>query len=252
MTSARAGATAKEPGTAVPSHVMEVEPECFEFLKAAYRLAHVAKDECISKVGELGTNFMIVNSGLLVVETSYPDDRFIPTQFVPPGRGFAPSHTPYAPTVFQMRAIVPSVVTLLPASVVYYACKLFPLFAQGFLASVLQRTNDGYLSHARTNHMPLEGQIAFFFWWLSMGEPLSSAKTKALPWKLPQQLLADFFGVSREEVSRKVTLLERQGHLEKLNDGYILHESITSTFKAYGEPSEPVSFIASGLLLREP
>lgn len=238
------------PSTLTPTVLAEAEPASFDYLRAHSSVVRVPKGEIAIQPGELGAHNLIVGSGLLMAEVPYPDEKFIPAQFIPPGRGFAPSHSPTAPSVFRISALADAEVVFVPNSVLFSACAQFPLFAQGMVASLLERTNDGYLGHARVRHMPLETQIAYLFWWLALLQPRLAPNTKLLPWKLPQRVLADFFGVPREEVSRKLGVLENLSHLKKLADGYVLYDSLELVFSEYGSPSAPVSFIKSGLTVK--
>lgn len=237
------------PFTAVPSHIGQIEPECFLYLKQHSTLKILKEGDFVCKMEQIGVDFVIVKSGLLVVEKLYPEDLVVPVQFVPPTRGFAPSPTPDAPAVFQMRALADSEVTCIPANTVYGACLKFPQFGQALVASVVQRTNDGYLAQARIAKMPPQAQIAHLFWWLAMEEPLQPDGSKYLPWKLSQQMLATYMGKAREEVNRKMKWLADEGHLRKAEKGYYLNASLKKLFDGYGEPSKPVAFIASGSAL---
>jgi CRP-like cAMP-binding protein len=232
---------------ATPTVLADAETECFYFLRQNSSLTFLAKGEVVTKHGELGESTLIVNSGLLVVEVPYPDNRFVPTQFVPPGRGFAPSHAPDSPSVFRIWALADAQVMFVPIQVLLTACGRYPLFAQGMVSTLLQRTNDGYLGHARVNHMPLTLQVAFLFWWLALLQPTKPGEDRVMPWKIPQQVLADFFGVPREEVGRKLKLLESKGNLRKVKTGYALAATLPEIFGEYGKPATPVSFIRSVL-----
>lgn len=230
----------------MPGSIEQITPACAAFLSERISRRQLKETEYFCKMGDLGVDFLIVDHGLLVVERVYPEDVVIPVQFVPPGRSFAPSATPATRAEFQIRALSAAQVTCFPSALIYETCLQFPQFAQALLASVVQRTNDGYLAQARMMHVPANAQLAHLLWWLTLSEPFERDGTKRLPWRLPQGLLANYLGIPREEVSRKFKSLQTLGHLEKRLDTFYLNESLLGLFKEYGAPSPPVSFIASG------
>ena len=245
------------PVSSVPNNINSVESGFAAMLRNSLGTFKLSKGDLFCDIGVTNCPLPIVRKGLLVVEVPYPNGEYFPTQFVTPQRAFAPSHGPAQPSVFRLRAISDCEGVSITHDAIYAAAHQFPAFGFGMISSMMQRLNDQYLAHARLNHMPLLSQLAYLFWWLVSAEPWveepsaslqqNAPRKKQVPWKIPQQMLADFFGVPREEVNRKLTLLEKQGFLYKTKEGYVLFEAISGLFAKYGEITPPIELFSSFL-----
>jgi hypothetical protein len=102
------------------------------------------------------------------------------------------------------------------------------------MVNLMQRGTQSYRTQARSSEMPLEARIALLFCELSSWVPPAADGTKVLPFKIPQGLLALYFGTTREGINRKLKELERGGLVTIQNGGYLLGAQLDSLFLTHG------------------
>lgn len=80
-----------------------------------------------------------------------------------------------------------------------------------------------------------EARLASLYWNLS--EPLEGGDRQVTA-KIPQAIIAEYLGISREEVSRKKSLLEKSGIVQERGRTLILDKSLPLIFSMFTETAE--------------
>ena len=99
-----------------------------------------------------------------------------------------------------------------------------PSFSLWVVRCMIRAQAQARFYRARLASLALETRIAFFYWSLSLPWSDADNSLEPNPWseqgrivrtKFSQHTLCSYFGVAREEISRKSQLLERAGYLLK-------------------------------------
>jgi CRP-like cAMP-binding protein len=220
----------------IPRTLKDAEPECLEFFSKRATIKSLKQGEVFVQVGDLDTAGALVREGMLVIEGLYPEGGFTPIRFVGPGHGTIPTYTPDVPSTARIRALVTSSVLVIPGSAVLEACQTWPRFSVGFTTNFARRLVYAQQVQARIAQMPLEAQISLLLWSLQRSATPESLAIRCVPFRIPQQILGQYFGVPREEVNRKLRHLESQDLLRKHNKGWLLSPWLTELFLKYGIP----------------
>jgi CRP-like cAMP-binding protein len=232
----------------IPKSLGEVSPDCLEYLLQHARSLECAKNTVLVEHGAPCEFTYIVNKGLFVVD--HPDApgqvRMAPSRFVRRGQVVPPTLCPMDKACYEVRAVTQGRVTQLPCATLWAACQEWPEMALGLLASSVARGVQEYQLRARRATASFDEYIATLLWALS--DPPDSHGARLLPYKIPQSLLARYFGRSREELSRHLSLFEKTGLIKKLSEGYLLFKEFEPTFDIDPRPGEPQEFLGSKLV----
>ena len=119
---------------------------------------------------------------------------------------------------------------------------MWPEFAVAMFQSSLLETAALQVSHARIAGLPLQIQIANLLWSLVPSQKITPEGEKQLHLKIPQQLLGDYFGVTREEANKKLKVLTTEGLIVKTDYGFLLTQDLRQLMVEQGGTTEPSSF----------
>lgn len=132
----------------------------------------------------------------------------------------------------------------MPCAAVVEACQTWPKFTLGLLESLNARLSQLYLSSSRMGRLPLEVQLDYLLWGLARASPEGCYDDRKLPYRVPQQLMRDYFGVPREQINRKMKTLEREGYWAKLDAGMTLRKGLVTLFTSNGPELAGEQFVA--------
>lgn len=104
-----------------------------------------------------------------------------------------------------------------------------PRFTMWLLKQALEENRQREFHKARQSTLSLEAKYAHLLW--TLAEP-AQAGCRRLTVKIPQQLMASYLDITREEVSRKKQMLERAGYLWQEPDGLVLSAQLPRLFQA--------------------
>lgn len=229
---------------------LEFTPEvaCIEYLLSKANRFTAKKGQIILKVGDLQPSSFVFREGVVVAETQSPEG-YIPTRFLSKGQGLAPLLSLSEPSFFQLRCLSACEYWKIETSAVVDACQTWPKFSLGFAASLIQRIAYMQLTQSRVVRLSLELQICFLFVSLGFKNVCSYIDEELyLPERIPQSLLAAYFGVSREEVNRKIKGLEKDGSLCPQGTGYLLTSTLLSKLAEITIPLPAPEFISSAIV----
>lgn len=102
-----------------------------------------------------------------------------------------------------------------------------PNLAQWAFEEMQSQTTARYAEALSADVYSLEALLAHLQWRLA--EPYIEGR-RLLSTRLPQSLMAEYFRISREEVSRKKQLLEKSGYIQETSQGVILDSLTPSLF----------------------
>ncbi len=205
-----------------------LKPETREQLARQARLVSLAKGEVLIETGMVNPPVFAVRSGLLALSHVQLGDVHTVTDFFMAQDLFVGSMSQDDVAPFEIRSVAPSVVVSWPMEPVMQAFAQNPEFSQWVMRYLVRRQARMHFHRARIACLPLEAQLAFFLW--SVSEPAREPGQRLVTVRIPQALLASYFGVTREEVSRKKALLEKAGYLHTVSEGLLLTEHLPVVF----------------------
>lgn len=133
-----------------------------------------------------------------------------PNSLVFPGYGFE------SPGVFDTVGVSPGFALIWPASEFKKVLGSNAVFSSRVLELVLNKRQQDAVHWVRARSCSLEKRLALFYWNLSDKQTDS---TRYFSNTISQKAIATFLGTSREEVSRKTSLLEKAGYLRIDEEG---------------------------------
>lgn len=229
---------------------LEFTPElaCIQYLLSKGKRFTAKKGQVLLKVGDLQPSSFVFREGVVVAET-LSEGKYLPTRFLSKGQGLAPLLSLAEPSIFQLRCLSTCEYWEIETSAVVDACQTWPKFSLGFAASLIQRIAYMQLTQSRIVRLSLELQICFLFVSLGFKNACTHIDEELyLPERIPQSLLAAYFGVSREEVNRKLKGLEKEGLLLPRDSGYILTSALLARLEAITIPLPAPEFISSAIV----
>ncbi|WP_162570994.1 MULTISPECIES: Crp/Fnr family transcriptional regulator [unclassified Variovorax] len=186
-----------------------------------------ARNEVVIPPGQLSPPVVALRSGLLVLSFTGDVEGGIASDFVRPLDVFSGSTRLRIFSSGTLSAVSASAAVLWPVEAFREALLSSADFAVWYLDGLERRLAHHYLHRARVVHLSGEAQYAYFLW--AMSEPTTDGR-RLMKVKIPQQLVASYLGVGREEVSRRKTLLEKTGHISQTSAGLELMDSIVHLF----------------------
>ncbi len=214
-----------------------LRPETREQLARQARLVSLAKGEVLIETGMVNPPVFAVRSGLLALSHVQLGDIQTVTDFFMAQDLFVGSMSQDDVAPFEIRSVAPSVVVSWPMEPVMQAFAQNPDFSQWVMRYLVRRQARMHFHRARIACLPLEAQLAFFLW--SVSEPARQPGQRLVTARIPQALLASYFGVTREEVSRKKALLEKAGYLHTTPEGLLLTEHLPVVFAMQTDAPAP-------------
>ena len=121
------------------------------------------------------------------------------------------------------------------------AMRQSPDFHFWVTSELLSRQRQIYFMRGRMNGIPLDVKLVYFFW--SMSEKLPDGR-RFFNGRIAQELLASYFLVTREEINRRIILLEKTGYYERTSSGaepagIFWSEACPTLFYLYTDMSTP-------------
>jgi CRP-like cAMP-binding protein len=216
--------------TGLPSAFLELPREYGELLADNTQVRNLANKECLAERGRPNPPIFLVRTGLLAVSPSADvENKPIVTDFVGPNNSLfvaATSSTDVSP--YEIHSIGSSTVLTWDIQVFRTVKNNCPKFSEWVFEHLVSGSAQHYLGRARAATQQLEAQLAYFYWTLS--EPIPDSDNRLLTAKIPQNYLGSYFGVPREEISRKKKLLEKTGYIETVDAGILLSSHVHALF----------------------
>lgn len=181
-----------------------------------------SKGEVVVQSGSLECCVLALRSGMLAVAYKGAKDA-VAADFIRRGEVYCSTVQEGVSSVGDVQALTASSVLLWPTEVFRGVLMEHPKFAMWYLETVQRRLSQQYYHRARIVQLSSDAQYAYFLW--SMSELLPDGR-RVVRTKIPQSMIASYLGITREEVSRRKTMLEKTGHIVRATEGLELLESL--------------------------
>ena len=226
----------------VPRTLKQVEPESIEFLVNQSVVKQLPEGAVFIEENSPCNDLIGIRSGLAVCEFLHPELGYVPFLFLTKNKVFMSGLTKGAPSTYQLRTITNATVNFISVTAFIDACATWPKLALCHAAHVIREANAAALSHARAVAMPLDLRLAFLMWDLVQPVDPHYKGDRNFPFFISQTLLAKYFGSPREEISRKLKLLQKKGLIVKHERGLRLLAELETELAPYGVvPPEPMT-----------
>lgn len=203
-------------------------------------LREASKGEILQLMGTAQPSVMIAKAGLLALRMRTGDSDPVIVEFVQQNELLVPTLDVAELTTLDVIAVTKSSIVTWPQATFLEVLKLCPEFACWVCQTISRRLNRQHFRVAHNATLSLEGQYAYFLWALS--RPATPGYRK-VPIKVSQQMLSAYFGVTREEVSRKKQLLEKAGYVTKdMHGDLLISDGIVSLFASRADSIPPAEF----------
>lgn len=138
-------------------------------------------------------------------------------------------------SIFEIVCICPGAYLEWPLDVFKSAVEADGSLGEWVLQQTFNKKQEMYLRKMRQYHFSLEALLASALWELS--EPFDEGH-RLVKEKVPQGVLASYLGMTREELNRRKSLLERAGYLEVVSQGLLLRTEVSTLFaQLHGSPA---------------
>lgn len=187
----------------------------------------------ISAAGQSAPAWVHVQKGVVGLRvTARQDEPAVWTDLLTPGQSWAfPQFGALGLSVVELVALTPCEVQVLPRPVYRELCRVSPHWTRAQLTLTQQALFRCQVRRA-VDSLPLESKLAYFWWALSSP---SSEGYRLFEGHIPQQILASFLKVSREEVSRKTQMLEKAGYLQVENRRVVVYPDVSFLLSFQGQ-----------------
>lgn len=233
-----------------PSSLPPVEVDCLDFLIRASSEASYPKSASLVAKGAPSEHLILVTEGLLVTECGGSSGELVPTEFYANGQLVTLTRLPLAQAPFQLRAVLPSACVLVPCAALLKACRSWPILAVSLGQIAAYRQLQEHLQQAQSRALPLESRILAHLLRFARPVPGQSPTSQLFSYRVPQTLLAGYFGVSREEVSRQFKKLVDQHVVERTADGYLIDRLEGRKYPAFAVGGAVEEYLTPALLSR--
>jgi CRP-like cAMP-binding protein len=209
-----------------PSEFDHYTPEQRADILAHAKLTLYKKGEPVWKAGQLVDFLAATQSGLFALEYEESESSATICHICKAPEvllmGFTSAVAP-----MTMRALTPGAALVVPLDVVgKHTLQAPAVLATAFRARV-ERVYAAQYLYALLQNAPPERRLAYAYWQLS---EIDAAGRRVVRAKVPQAELAKFIGTSREEVSRKRSLLEQGFLLTAEEDVLVLDDDLPLVF----------------------
>lgn len=223
----------------------QIEPEALTYLLSLSEARQFSVDETTSTIENTEEYVYLVQSGLFVVEREFTEGSPIPVQFLKHARTFFRQKCQKEIGAVRIRAVEAGIILRIPYQAVPTACELWPKFSKKLLDGLSNNLYfENTISH-RVARLPLAEQIAFLFWCLGTATSRGEGCPRNLEYSIPQLVLGKYFGVSREEVGRKLKQLISARAITKLDKGFLLTLHLHKSLASFGVHEPPEQFLAT-------
>ncbi len=185
------------------------------------------RNEVLIAHGEPGPRAFALRAGILTMGYPTGASQIVVTEFFTPHDVHTSLRPPASPTPFQVRSVGRSAVVCWPLAVFNDVLARNAEFCFWYLEQSKRRIETLQSQRARMHVLDLEARYAYFLW--SIAEQSRDGRREVAV-KIPQQTVASYLGVSREEVSRKKQLLEKAGFIEETPNGLALSPRLPCLF----------------------
>lgn len=170
---------------------------------------------------------LFIRTGLVCSQTYEETGESLIAQLFGPNSLVFPGYSTSGQGGFDFVGLAPGFVLSWPAATFKQVLTSNAVFATRVLDLMLGRRHEDAVNIARARSCSLEKRLALFYW--SLSESREGA-LRYFPNTIPQKAIAAFLGTSREEVSRRTSLLEKAGYLRLEEDGMSLDEEMCRLF----------------------
>lgn len=210
-------------------------PDAFRRLEARQRallieqaeVRFLQRNEILIPYGEPDPRAFALRAGLLTMAYPTGTHQFVITDFFTPYDVHASLRPPGCRALFQVRSVGRSAVVCWPLALFNEVLGRSTGFCLWYLEQSKRRLETLQIQRARMHALDLEARYAYFLW--SLAETSKDGRREVTV-KIPQQTVASYLGVSREEVSRKKQLLEKAGFIAETPDGLALSPRLPCLF----------------------
>jgi CRP/FNR family transcriptional regulator, cyclic AMP receptor protein len=183
-------------------------------LAEAGRLVYAGEQEVLSAEGEVAGSWHFLETGAVALSVTSVSGRRSVLAILAPGDAFGP---PAADSSFrpEARAIVGSKLLVVPIAAVDDLVRRDGAIA-AWLSAALLRQSDQLLRRLASLLMyPVVDRVLAAFHDLASRHGRRIPSGTLIPLPLPQEMLAEFVGVTRESVNRAIRTLESRGAIRR-------------------------------------
>lgn len=181
----------------------------------------LAPGDCLYENGQVKPPLALVLEGLLVTSVGHDEGEPCAVEFLRSGRLLLAGATSQDLSYGTVTAVAASRVAVCDLDLVIQLMAQDLSFSQWLLQCLVMLTAGLSRARAASRAQRLNGQMAHLYWSLSQDTEVG----RSLP-RIPQHLLASYFGVNREEVNRKHQMLRKAGFLRVEGERIILDPAI--------------------------
>jgi CRP-like cAMP-binding protein len=197
------------------------------------RVRTLQRNEILIGYGDPNPCAFAIRTGMLSIGYPAGPHEIVITDFFTTHDVYTPNLAPHEPAGYQVRSVGRSVVVTWPLPVFNNALASNARFCYWYLEHSKRRLELHRMQKARMRGLDLEARYAYFLW--GVAETTDGGRREVTV-KIPQQAIASYLGVSREEVSRKKQLLEKAGFIAESPRGLVLSPRLPNLF-ATGDES---------------
>ena len=196
-------------------------------LSDSYRGFGYKKGTVLYHANAANVPVLFIRTGLVCSQTYEETGESLIAQLFGPNSLVFPGYSTGGRGGFDFVGLSPGFALSWPAATLKQVLTSNAVFATRVLDLMLSRRHEDAANIARARSCSLEKRLALFYW--SLAE-VREGSVRHFPNTIPQKAIAAFLGTSREEVSRKTSLLEKAGYLKLEANGMSLDDEICQLF----------------------
>lgn len=196
---------------ALPRGFLLCTPEQREALQAAAEIITAKNNEILVELGQFEPPVLVLLKGVYCLQNMGKEADKTATDFMLAPYTLTCGLLPRDVSPYEVLSMGATISMTIPLDVFRKVLVQAPRFASWMMAIYVRALAQSRFYRARVATLSLEARMAYFYWTIS--EPVAGSTDRLVRVKIPQHSLCSYFGVAREEISRKRKTLERAGYL---------------------------------------
>lgn len=213
----------------LPFQLQRMPPQTVANLMGFAQFKELSANEAIFSTSAETAQVMYISSGLLVVKVRGIDQVVRINSFLKENYLFSTKTIPRNVVSFQLKALRTTRLISWQDSTFNEILARCPEMVHWFVPRLQVQVEALHLTRLQLMRLNGPAQLAYLMWGLST-KGKTPAEPRLFDIRLNQAMLADYLGVSREEISRRKVRLVQAGYLERVEGGHVLLPSITGLF----------------------
>ncbi len=195
----------------LPKGFLLCTPEQLAAIQSAAEIVTAKNNEVLVDLGQFEPPVLVLLKGVYCLQNMGKEADKTATDFMLAPYTLTCGLLPRDVSPYEVQSMGATVSMFIPLKVFRSVLVQAPRFASWMMAIYVRALAQSRFYRARVATLSLEARMAYFYWTIS--EPVPGSPDRLVRVKIPQHSLCSYFGVAREEISRKRKTLERAGYL---------------------------------------